>query len=358
LDAGVDERARVLDLVRRHGWNTTAFQTLEAGYSYFFDRDACVAYVDTGGAWVAAGAPIAAADELAAVTARFLNAARAAGKRACYFATEERLVAAAGISLRSLRIGEQPIWDPREWADVLKSRKSLREQLRRARAKGVEVRSVRPEELTDGATRAAMARLADRWLATRRLAPMGFLVQVEPFSFPDLRRSFAAEIEGRLVGFAGVVPVPARGGWFLEDLLRDPMAPNGTAELLVDAVMRWAAASGSAWVTLGLAPLAGEVSGLLRLARKSSTALYDFHGLRAYKAKLRPSWWMPVYLSFPTTQGAIVSLVDALAAFTSGGFVRFGLRSLSRAPRTTLILRTLTTLLMPWTLWRTRRDTS
>ena len=53
------DRARALALVERHGWNATAFQTVEPGYSYFFhDDDACVAYVDTGSAWVAAGAPL------------------------------------------------------------------------------------------------------------------------------------------------------------------------------------------------------------------------------------------------------------------------------------------------------------
>src|SRR5512143_1689335 len=131
-------RERVLELVRRHGWNATAFQTLEAGYRYFFDGDdACVAYVDTGGAWVAAGAPVAAHDALGAVAGRFLDAARAAGRRACFFAAEERLGGAA--PLRSVRIGEQPVWDPSHWDQVVARHRSLREQLRRARAKGVTV---------------------------------------------------------------------------------------------------------------------------------------------------------------------------------------------------------------------------
>ena len=54
-----DERLRVLALLRAFGFNATSFQILEPGYRYFFDGDACVAYCETGGAWVAAGAPIA-----------------------------------------------------------------------------------------------------------------------------------------------------------------------------------------------------------------------------------------------------------------------------------------------------------
>ena len=235
------ERDRVRDLVLLHGWNATAFQVLETGYRYFFHgAEACVAYVDTGGAWVAAGAPIARTEDLADTVTAFVRAAHGAGKRASFFATEERLRAASGERLGALSIGEQPVWDPRNWPAVVARHRSMREQLRRARAKSVVVRQLTTAELTRGSTRDELARLATRWLSTRSMAPMGFLVRLEPFDFPAERRCFVAEVDGRVVAFAGVIPVPARSGWFLEDLVRDPQAPNGTGELLVDAVMRWA----------------------------------------------------------------------------------------------------------------------
>lgn len=112
--------------------------------------------------------------------------------------------------------------------------------------------------------------------------------------------------------------------------------------------MRWAFAAGSTWLTLGLAPLAGMVPGPLLAARRSTTFLYDFDGLRRYKAKLRPRVWAPIFLAHAPTQGALVSLLDALVAFTRGGFLRFGLRSVMRGP--TAILRILTLLLGPWVL--------
>ena len=71
---------------------------------------------------------------------------------------------------------------------------------------------------------------------------MGFLVQIDPFTFPEERRYFVAERDGRVVAFLGIIPIYARRGWFFEDFLRDPEAPNGTVELLVDAGMRAAAA--------------------------------------------------------------------------------------------------------------------
>jgi phosphatidylglycerol lysyltransferase len=331
-DPGPGERARLLALLARYGWNATSFQTLEPGLRYWFDGDdACVAYADTGGAWVVAGAPVAARERLGEVADRFVALARRRRKRACFFAVEPRFVEASGLA--HLRVGEQPVWAPARWADALAASRGLREQLRRARAKGVRVRAASAAEAGDPSSplRASLEALAARWLASRGMAPMGFLVALEPFSFAAERRYFVAELGGRPVAMLVAVPVYARRGWFFEDLVRDPEAPNGSAELLVDAAMRAASAEGSPYVTLGLAPLAGPLPRGLLLARAWGKALYDFEGVRAFKAKLRPAAWDPIYLAHPPGSSGAVALYDTLRAFARGGLLRFGLATLRRA---------------------------
>ncbi len=343
------ERAAVLELVKRHGWNATSFQVLEPEFRHHLDtaNDACVAYFETPGAWVAAGPPLADASGLAPAAARFVEAARSRGKRACFFAVERRFVASSG--LEAVLVGEQPVWDPRAWDASLRDSRSLREQVRRARAKGVRVRRAASEEIADPAspTRAAVQRLVDAWLRGKSMAPMGFLVDVEVFALPGERRYFVAEKDGALVGVLVAVPVYARAGWLFEDLLRDAGAPNGTIELLVDAAMRATAAEGSAYVTLGLAPLTGEVRPWLRAARALGRMLYDFHGVRAFKAKLRPTCWEPIYLAYPRGSSGTVALLDVLSAFARGSFVRFGWETLLRGPA--IVVRALALLLLPWT---------
>jgi len=341
------DRERVLALLERHGWNATSFQTLEAGFRYWFDGDdACVAYVETRGAWVAAGAPICAMSRLAEVTARFTAAALAAKKRVAFFAAEKRVVDGAG--LEGFYVGEQPVWDATRWPDTVTATRTLREQLRRAHNKGVAVRRVDGAELAPGAPlRVAIEALIERWRHDKPMAPMGFLVDVQPFDFAAERRYFVAERDGVVVGFLAAVPIYARRGWLLEDFLRDPRAPNGTAELLIDAAMRALAAEGSRHVTLGLAPLSGPVTGWLRAARRLSSPLFDFAGLRAFKAKLRPHAWEPIYLAHPHGSSSHVALVDALAAFARGSFLRFGGATLLRGPA--LVVRVLAALLVPWT---------
>lgn len=324
----VEPRARAFELIRRMGRDTVSFQGLESGYRYWFDGDdAVIAFVDTGGAWVAAGGPIAPPERALEVVDRFAYAAAAQDRRACFFAVEGSLTAA----LPALLVGEQPVWTANAWDQTLAHASSLRYQLRRAKTKGVTVRRLEAGELTgDGAMRRALDDLGRHWQATHRMAPMQFLVQLEPFSFVGERMLFVAEREGVPLGLASAVPVYARDRMFLEDLVRAPSAPNGTPELLVDAVMRATASHGRREVTLGLAPLAGGVAAWLRLARWLGGPLYDFGGLRAFKTKLHPHDWEPVYLCAAPGGSTLVALRDSLRAFAGGSLVAFAGRTLFR----------------------------
>jgi phosphatidylglycerol lysyltransferase len=199
--------------------------------------------------------------------------------------------------------------------------------------------------------------LVQRWRGTHEMAPMGFLVDVDVLAMRDDHRLYLAEIEDgdgaaspaatRLVGLLAAAPIFARRGWLLQALVRAPDAPNGTSELLVDQALRAAALGEDALVTLGMAPLAGRVAPPLRWARRAGAALFDFQGLRTFKAKLRPQRWEPVYLSYPTGQGAVLSMVDVLTAFARGRLLRFGIQTLLRGPA--VVVRMLTLALIPWT---------
>jgi phosphatidylglycerol lysyltransferase len=180
------------------------------------------------------------------------------------------------------------------------------------------------------------------------MAPMGFLVQVEPFHHSALRRSLAAYRDGVLVGFLSMAPIYARRGWLVDDLLRDANAPNGTAEALFDAAMRLAEGEGSPYVTMGLAPLAGPVHPWLRSARALGAWFYDFGGLWRFKAKLRPDAWDPVYVVRPPGQSPWLSVWDVLVAFTPHGIWRFAWETLCRGPRA--LVRGMTLALVPWTI--------
>ncbi len=320
---------RAVALAQSHGFNATTFQTLRGGFERRFLAEACVAYVDTGRAWVAAGAPISPEASLAAAAEDFASAARAAGRRACFFGTEERFVSAAARGFESVQVGEQPVWRPAAWSAGLAAHKSLREQLRRARAKGVTVRRLAPGEADQEPVRSRLQSVRARWLSARPLAPMGFLVGGGSDPLPA-RRVITAARAGEIVAFVELIPVPARSGWMVESLVRGDTAPNGTSELLVDAAMRWATEMRSDWLTLGLAPLAGAVPTWMRVVGGAGASLYDFDGLRRFKAKLGPAAWDPIYVSWPRGSSSIVPVVDVLRAFAGGSLIAFAAWSLAR----------------------------
>jgi phosphatidylglycerol lysyltransferase len=341
-------RAHVQHCFVRHGRTATAFRALGRDLSVWIPpgHEAVVAYATPPGAMVAAGEPIAALPALVPVAEAFVAHAAAQGRRASFFATEGRLARSPALQRRLL--GEQPVWDPAGWSAHVTSHRSLREQIRRARAKGVEVRALEPAALDAPAMAHAVHTLVARWRATRSMAAMGFLVTVDFTSGGELRRHYAAWQDGQLVGLLSLAPVPARDGWLFEHLLRDPDAPNGTLELLVDHVMRELAGQGVPWATLGLAPLHGDVDPWLRRVRRWSTPLFNFEGLSAFKQKLRPERWEPIYLAWPAPEAGWRALGDGLRAFAGGSLLRFGLRTILRGPSP--LLRLLEWLLLPWTL--------
>ncbi len=332
----------LLEALRLFGRDAASFQAIEPGISLFRDERGLVAYRDTGSAWVAVGSPLAPPEDVHELSVRFERAAEREGRRAVYFACDD---ASAFRDHEPVVVGEQPWWRAGDWPDVLKKNRRLREQVRRAKKKGVEVRAISASELAEGAPlRARVEALAAAWLASRPMQPMQFLLTLAMFEQPSEHRYYGAFKGGELVAFVSLVPICARGSWLVEDLVRDAGAPNGTTELLFDRAMR--ESPEDALVTWGLAPLSGA-PWPMRAIGALARGLYDFRGLRAFKARLHPREWQKVYMIVPRSSSPLAATIDTLRAFAGGSLVSFGARTLIRRP---LVLAwILTLLLVPWT---------
>lgn len=312
-------------LVLREGWNATAYQILNPGFTLWFsrDRDAVAGYVDTAGVWVIGGAPVCAAERLPDVVRELEEDAARHRRGVCYFAAEERLdnVWRGDGGHSMILLGAQPAWDPRRWPAILRGSASLRQQLNRARNKGVHVEEWPRERATGNAE---LHRCLEEWLSTRGLPPLHFLVEPETLQRLFDRRIFVAERDGEPIGFLVVSPVPRRNGWLVEQFVRGRCAVNGTAELMIDAAMCALAGSGYDYVSLGLSPLsnrAGDPAATgawwlrltLRWMRAHGTRFYNFAGLERFKAKFQPDVWEPIYAianreRFPVQMLAAIAL--------------------------------------------------
>lgn len=331
---GTPANDATLDALKRYGTDAVSFQALKAGAQWWIDAPAPagtgarLAYVPSGRSWIAIGTPLAEPSALAQAVRRFTAAARAQGRRPVFFGVEDLTPFGHG---RTLLVGLQSVLRPSQWDATLRQRPKLREQLRRARAKGVSVRTVEAGELAEQAPlRHAVERLRRQWLASRPMEPMAFLVAVEPFHAAGEHLYFVAERAGVAVQFLSAVPIYARHGWLMEDMLRGRETPNGTTELIIDALMR-RLETDPHWLTPGLTPLSGATAWWLRLARAVSVPLYDFSGLRRFRARLRPDAWRPIWLAWDRGP-ALGPMIDVLRAFAGGRILGFAGRSLLRHP--------------------------
>ncbi|AMV33352.1 Phosphatidylglycerol lysyltransferase [Pirellula sp. SH-Sr6A] len=343
-----ETRQRALRFIQQYGWNNTSFQTLEPFFEYWFDPNelGVVAYYKAWGTWVAAGAPICPHDQLIPCAMRFVEAAKQAGYQVCFFGTVPRFSDECGPHATHVKIGEQPCWNPMLWRSDPKRVQLVGSQCRRAERKGVIVRPVPFQEMADAdsLSRRQAERVMRQWQRTHRMATMSFLVHLETFSFAQERRYFLAlqsvpndaNEEWEPVGFLSLVPVYARDGFFLEDLIRTPAAPNGTTEALIDAAMQSLAEESKPYASLGLSPLRntersrypqpGWAKNLFGWSRRLSTPIYNFEGLSAFKSKFRPDEWEEVYVTgFPKFQFSM--LIAVLMAFMRSYPTGFAFRS-------------------------------
>lgn len=331
-------------MVRRYGYASASCQTPRGGYDVWWNPDgsACIPYVDTGSAWVAAGEPLCPEGERHQLADQFWHAAQRARRRVAFFGVERPWPVGADWSQHAL--GLQPILDPALWLQILRKTRSLREQLRRARAHGVLV--TQTAHLAPWLP--SLEALIASWRASKAMPPMGFLVKLPDSLLHESQRLYVATVGEICVGFAITVKMNIRQGCLLEHLLRAPAAPNGTTESLVHAILQDAIAEEDKLVTLGLAPLAGNIGPVLSWFRRRGKALYDFSGLEHFKAKFRPQRWDPVTLYYPREQSVIVSIYDCLCAFAGSGLLRYAIRTTLRGPK--IVLRGLALMLIPWVL--------
>ena len=267
-----------------------------------------VGFNDFGKVWLVPGEPLTSADNQVTLAENFLRAAKAKGRTVGFLPTTERFAKhSRQLGLRAIKIGSAPYFDLATWAPRGDRGKKARAGVNQARRAGIQVTKVIH---IDGKLIRETECLCKSWLTTRRSpTKFGWLFSVDLFKHSERKKYFTArDATGRLVGFLAASPIPARNGWYLEDVLRLPEAPNGTTDLLVVEVLKSLKEDGAKVATLGTAPLAqeGSIDSLVRYSPKLSkvtrvfattlTVFYNFDGVRRFKAKFAPSWWESEYL--------------------------------------------------------------
>jgi phosphatidylglycerol lysyltransferase len=334
---------RTRELILAYGWNSTSYQILNPGIARWFSaaNDAVVGYVSAFGVRVVAGAPVCALERLTEIADEFESEAKCKNERVCYIAAEARLESIYENSpeYAKISLGAQPVWQPKNWANIVATNKSLRAQVNRARNKKVKVSEWSNEH---AAQNPLLIECLRGWLAEKGLPPLHFLVEPDTLARLFDRRVFVAERESEVVGFVMLSPVAQRNGWLFEQFVYRPGAPNGTVELMIDTAMRVLAEGGYDYATLGLSPLSTRANVppfdnplwlrvLLAWMRKHAQRFYNFDGLDAFKAKLQPERWEPIFAIYNKPRISLRMLYAIASVFSANKPIRLVFGGLWRA---------------------------
>jgi phosphatidylglycerol lysyltransferase len=305
-----DPTGFLLDLQDRFGYNAHSLVSIAPGANAWScpQIDGAIIYGKFGRVWLAAGDPLSDVEDGTDLAIQFAKAAQTKGRIAAFVPATARFAREATRNgFTAVKVGAAPYFDLTTWAPRGDKAKKIRAGVNQARRAGVTVESWHS---FDSTTKSETAELCLRWLGTRRAATsFGWLLALDPFANSERKRYFGArDSEGHLVGLLAASPMPARECWYLEDVLRQPDAPQGTADLLVVEALTRLAAEGEKLATLGTSPLArdGEdvvlpgdhrmVERALAIASKQLDPFYNFEGLRRFKAKFVPTFWESEYV--------------------------------------------------------------
>jgi lysylphosphatidylglycerol synthetase-like protein (DUF2156 family) len=325
---------RLLELVRRYGYESQSFLSLYGGMKVWFadEPEAAVVYRQVGRVAVVVAAPLAARDHLVAATRRFLAYCDEQDLDCLMLPVgPEFAEAARSCGMALLGVGESGYFKLPEWKPAGDRGKKVRSGVNQARKAGVRVERYDPSQDPDERTRNEIESLCQSWIDTREVDALGWLLELDPFKLCERKRYFLARnAAGGLEGMLACSPIYARRGWYLEDLIRRPDAERGVSELLVFEAINQLAAEGAELATLGASPLAGvktaDLTGLFEQLARAMTLIYEhldafyhFKALHRFKSKFAPSFVEPEYAAVYPPRIRLRMIYAVIGAFDPAG---------------------------------------
>jgi phosphatidylglycerol lysyltransferase len=322
---GAAALARAEQIIR-HQDNADGLLALTGDKQLLFSEsgDALVMFGRQRRAWISLFDPIGPEQERAELVWRFVELAREAGGRACFYQVRpQSLSMYLDAGLRLFKLGEYAYVPLADFTLEGKPRSGLRYSAKRALREGA-VFDVVPVERVPAILEELRA-VSDAWLAGHRAAEKRFSVG----AFIDhyvLRQPVAVvRHEDRIVAFATLLSTDTKAEVSVDLMRHLPQMPYGTMDFLFAELMLHFRGLGFQRFGLGMAPLSGMAKHPLapfwhrggRLLFAHGENFYNFRGLRAFKEKFDPQWEAR-YLASPGGFAPLLLLAD-IAALISGG---------------------------------------
>lgn len=334
----------IKDLLKKYGYNTSSFQLLTSGMTYFTSPSGIsgvIGYLVIGNIFVCAGDPLCSDDDIFNFVHEFRLFAKSKKKKCLFLQVSEKVEKKLRImGFGSLKFGEEAVISLNEYTFEGREKRVVRQHASRAKNAGVEI-----SLLSSKAEEREITYLSEDWLSGRKTKGFSFLLGLDPLDEKDEKFIFVAKEEDEIVGYLTAVPIYARNGFYFEDVIRSVDAPSGTNQLLIKYAIEFLKEKGFSIVTLGTAPLGKlrdddtvehrRINNVLNYAYEHLNGFYNFKGLYEFKSNFVPSVWEKKYLCFYPEKikaNYFVAIVRAYTGKRLSGLAFLQLKKLATQP--------------------------
>jgi phosphatidylglycerol lysyltransferase len=304
------ESARAAAITARHGRSALDFFKYWTDKSFFFSPsgESFVAYRVGGRYAVVLGDPVGPAAELPALARDFSAFCRDNDWGLVFHQTPPDLLPVyKELGFQRLKLGDDAIVDLGQFSLDGRSSKDFRQAVHRMERLGVQTRFVEPP-LADELL-AELKTVSDEWLGLPGHRERSFTLGLFE---PDYVRAtpvfMAVDPQARVLGFMNLIPCFAPGERTIDLMRHRIAAPNGIMDFIFTELFLHLKQQGVTRFNLGLAPMSGFTAAEHATAEERAvhtffqhlTFLFNYAGLRAFKAKFATSW-EPRYLVYRHT---------------------------------------------------------
>lgn len=288
-------------------------------------RTGFVMYGVQGRTWVAMGDPVGDVADLPDLVRTFLERCDDYGGVPVFYEVgPQHMHVYADAGLTFAKLGEAARVDLAAFTLDGSAGYRHRQSVRRLDKEGATFRIVPPTQVA--ALLPVLRDVSDDWLRSKAAAEKGFSLGFFDDAYVSRFPIAVVERHGRIEAFANLWVGADRGEISIDLMRYRHDAFNGVMQALFVAIMRWGKEEGYRWFALGMAPLSGvETSPVASLWQRLASffyehgeAVYNFQGLRAYKAKFDPVW-EPHYLAYPGGLRLPRIMAD-VTALVAGGY--------------------------------------
>lgn len=321
---GPEDLSRAVAIVDRQATSEGNLVRMGDKTLMFSDNgDAFLMYAKQGRSWIALFDPIGEPEACVELVWRFVELSRQHGGRAVFYqVAADNLSTYIDVGLSAFKLGEEAVVDLAVF-DLKGTKKgNLRNAMNKAEREGIVFEIIPVEGVP--AVYDELEAVSRAWLGERNAREKTFSLGAFERDYVLQQPVAVLKKEGRIYAFANLLETASKSQVAIDLMRFLPTAPNGTMELLFTRMLLHFKAAGYKSFSLGMAPLSGLSDNpvaplwhmLGRAAYDHGEKFYNFHGLRAFKAKFDPDW-RPRYMVVAGGLNPLLALADV--TFVIGG---------------------------------------